>query len=125
MIVNLLDYNRENLTQLLQEMGEKPFRARQLLKWIHQSGCADFDAMSDLAKRLREKLSQRARVEVPRVMRDHTSADGTRKWLLAAGEHNGIESVFIPEANRGTLCVSSQVGCALACAFLLDRAAGL
>lgn len=117
MTVNLLDYNRESLTQLLQEMGEKPFRARQLLKWIHQSGCADFDAMSDLAKRLREKLYQRARVEVPLVMRDHISADGTRKWLLAAGEHNGIESVFIPEASRGTLCVSSQVGCALACAF--------
>ena len=117
MTVNLLDYNRERLTQLLQELGEKPFRARQLLKWIHQSGCADFDAMSDLAKRLREKLSQRASVEVPQVMRDHISADGTRKWLLAAGEHNGIESVFIPEASRGTLCVSSQVGCALACAF--------
>ena len=117
MTVNLLDYDREGLTQYLSDIGEKPFRARQLLKWIHQSGTADFAGMSDLAKSLRGTLSSVARIEAPRVMRDHVSADGTRKWLLSVGEQNGIESVFIPEANRGTLCVSSQVGCALACTF--------
>jgi len=117
MTVNLLDYDRDGLTRFLSDIGEKPFRARQLLKWMHQSGSSDFAGMSDLAKSLREKLANVACIEAPHVMRDHISADGTRKWLLSAGEQNGIESVFIPEANRGTLCVSSQVGCALACTF--------
>ena len=98
-------------------MGEKPFRAKQLLKWMHQSGSADISAMSDLSKALRDKLAKHAGIELPRVLRDHVAADGTRKWLLSVGDNNGIESVFIPEADRGTLCVSSQVGCALACAF--------
>jgi len=117
MTVNLLDFDREGLIRYLSDIGEKPFRARQLLKWIHQFGSADFSSMSDLAKSLRQKLSDAACIEAPHVMHDHVSADGTRKWLLSMGEHNGIETVYIPEANRGTLCVSSQVGCALACAF--------
>lgn len=117
MTINLLDYDRERLTDFLKEAGERPFRARQILKWIHQCGESDFTQMSDLAKGLREKLSKLAIIAVPQVIRDHTAADGTRKWLLSVGSGNGIESVFIPETNRGTLCVSSQVGCALACAF--------
>lgn len=117
MTVNLLDYDREGLIDFLVEMGEKPFRAKQILKWIHQSNQSDFNQMSDLAKNLRTKLSESSVIAMPQVTRDHTAADGTRKWLLSVGSGNGIESVFIPEANRGTLCVSSQVGCALACAF--------
>lgn len=117
MTVNLLDFNAQQLTDFCTEIGEKPFRAKQLLRWIHQFGKADFAEMSDLAKVLREKLSVVAVIEAPKVMRDHVAADGTRKWLLSVGTGNGIESVFIPEANRGTLCVSSQVGCALACSF--------
>ncbi|SFL12398.1 23S rRNA m(2)A-2503 methyltransferase [Nitrosomonas aestuarii] len=117
MTVNLLDYDRESLIDFLTEIGEKPFRARQILKWIHQFGRSDFAEMSDLAKGLREKLSKLTVISVPEIIRDHTAADGTRKWLLSVGASNGIESVFIPETNRGTLCVSSQVGCALACAF--------
>lgn len=117
MTVNLLDFNAEQLTDFCTGIGEKPFRAKQLLRWIHQFGKADFVDMSDLAKGLREKLSVVAAVEPPEVISDHLAADGTRKWLLSVGSNNGIESVFIPEANRGTLCVSSQVGCALACSF--------
>lgn len=98
-------------------IGEKPFRAKQLLRWIHQYSTADFDAMSDLAIGLREKLAVQAVIELPQIISDYVAIDGTRKWLLAVGAGNGIETVFIPEANRGTLCVSSQVGCALACTF--------
>lgn len=117
MTTNLLDFNAKQLTDYCAEIGEKPFRAKQLLRWIHQFGKADFVEMSDLAKGLREKLSVIAEIGLPEVMSDHVAADGTRKWLLSVGSGNGIESVFIPEANRGTLCVSSQVGCALACTF--------
>ncbi len=118
MTANLLNYDRQGLIDFLSEMGEKSFRARQILKWIHQSGESDFDQMTDLSKNLRTKLSGLAAVSLPRVMRDHTAADGTRKWLLSVDDAgNGIESVYIPEPNRGTLCISSQVGCALACAF--------
>lgn len=117
MTVNLLDFDAEGLAGFCMEIGEKPFRARQLLRWIHQSGEADFSSMSDLAKMLREKLAATAVVEPPRVISDHIATDGTRKWLLSVGAGNGIEMVFIPESNRGTLCISSQVGCALACTF--------
>ena len=117
MTVNLLDFDAEGLAGFCMEIGEKPFRARQLLRWIHQSGEADFSSMSDLAKMLREKLAATAVVEPPRVISDHIATDGTRKWLLSVGVGNGIEMVFIPESNRGTLCISSQVGCALACTF--------
>ncbi len=117
MSINLLNYDGKNLVDFCTEIGEKPFRARQLLRWIHQFGIVDFDLMSNLAKSLREKLAAQAVIELPLIMSDYAAADGTHKWLLSVGAGNGIETVFIPEANRGTLCVSSQVGCALACTF--------
>lgn len=117
MSVNLLDFDAKALAGFCAEIGEKPFRAKQLLRWIHRSGEADFAGMSDLTKELRDKLSAIAVIEPPRVTGDHVAADGTRKWLLSVGAGNGIETVFIPEASRGTLCISSQVGCALACTF--------
>jgi 23S rRNA (adenine2503-C2)-methyltransferase len=117
MSVNLLDFDAKALVGFCAEIGEKSFRAKQLLRWIHRSGEADFAGMSDLAKGLRDKLSATAMIEPPRVISDHTATDGTRKWLLSVGSGNGIETVFIPETSRGTLCVSSQVGCALACTF--------
>ena len=117
MTVNLLDFDAKSLTGFCAEIGEKPFRAKQLMRWIHQSGKADFAGMSDLAKVLREKLSATAVVEPPQVISDHIATDGTRKWLLSVGTGNGIETVFIPETSRGTLCISSQVGCALECSF--------
>jgi 23S rRNA (adenine2503-C2)-methyltransferase len=117
MPVNLLDFDLPKLTAFFAEIGEKPFRAKQVLRWIHQFGESDFADMSDLAKSLREKLSKLAVVEPPRLVREQQSADGTRKWLLDVGEGQGVEVVFIPEDDRGTLCVSTQVGCALACSF--------
>jgi len=114
---NLLGMTLPELTAFFAELGEKPFRAKQVFRWIHHFGVADFDAMTDLAKSLREKLPQHAVVEAPRLMSEQASADGTRKWLLDVGTGNGIEVVFIPEDERGTLCISSQVGCALDCAF--------
>jgi len=143
MPVNLLDYDQPRLTAFVEEIGEKPFRARQLMRWIHHFGEADFLRMTDLNKPLREKLARAATVEAPGLLGDSTAADGTRKWLLSVGAGNGIETVFIPEGERhvdgeatqsqagpppgssarapkryrSTLCVSSQVGCALECAF--------
>ena len=115
--VNLLGLDAEALTALVESLGEKPFRARQLSRWIHQRGAADFDAMTDLAKSLRAKLVDRAEIRAPAVLRDSTSADGTRKWLLDVGAGNAIETVFIPEEDRGTLCISTQAGCAVNCVF--------
>jgi 23S rRNA (adenine2503-C2)-methyltransferase len=115
--VNLLELDAAALTAFVASLDEKPFRARQLLRWIHQRGASRFDAMTDLAKSLREKLAARAEVLAPPVVRDTTAADGTRKWLLDVGGGNAIETVFIPEDERGTLCVSTQAGCAMACAF--------
>jgi len=115
--VDLLDFDAGGLTAFCADLGEKPFRAKQLLRWIHQSGRADFSAMTDLAKSLREKLAGCATVGVPRIVGDHVSGDGTRKWLLDVGQGNAIESVFIPEARRGTLCISTQAGCAVNCRF--------
>ena len=117
MTINLLDFNAKNLTGFCGEIGEKPFRAKQLLRWIHQSGEVDFAGMSNLAKVLREKLSATAVIRPPQVISEHISADGTRKWLMDVGAGNGIEAVFIPESGRSTLCISSQVGCALECTF--------
>jgi len=99
------------------ELGEKPFRATQLIKWIHQYGEADFDQMTNVSKKLRENLKQVACIDVPEIITEQNSADGTKKWLLKLSDGNCIETVFIPEDNRGTLCVSSQVGCALDCGF--------
>lgn len=115
--VNLLDYDAAALTAFIAGIDEKPFRARQLLRWIHQRGASDFDAMTDLAKSLRAKLAACAQIVAPAVLRDSTAADGTRKWLLDVGAGNAVETVFIPEQDRGTLCVSSQVGCAVGCRF--------
>src|SRR5258708_3327722 len=120
---NLLDFTLPALTGWFAERGEKPFRARQVYKWIHQRGVADFEAMTDLAKSLRATLAESAEVRAPAILSEHRSADGTVKWLFDVGraagsaKSNGIETVFIPEADRGTLCVSSQVGCALDCKF--------
>ncbi len=114
---NLLDFTLPALTEWLAAHGEKAFRARQLFQWIHQRGVADFDAMTDLAKSLREKLKGIAEVRPPVILSENRSADGTVKWLFDVGVGNGIETVFIPEDDRGTLCVSSQVGCALDCKF--------
>jgi 23S rRNA (adenine2503-C2)-methyltransferase len=114
---NLLDFTLPRLTEWFGEQGEKPFRAKQVFHWIHQRGVGDFDAMTDLAKSLREKLKERAEVRAPAILSEQRSADGTVKWLFDVGVGNGIETVFIPEDDRGTLCVSSQVGCALDCKF--------
>lgn len=115
--VNLLDFDAEGLVAYCDSLGEKAFRARQLLRWIHQAGQSDFAAMTDLAKSLRGKLAGRAVIQPPPVLRDHVSNDGTRKWLLDVGQGNAIESVFIPETHRGTLCISTQAGCAVNCRF--------
>jgi len=117
MSLNLLNLDAAQLVSFFADIGEKPFRAKQLLRWMHQFGEADFTQMSDLAKPLREKLGTNAVIEVPRVVSDTTAADGTRKWLIDVGAGNAVETVFIPEISRGTLCVSSQAGCALDCKF--------
>jgi 23S rRNA (adenine2503-C2)-methyltransferase len=117
MTVNLLDYDAEGLAAWFAQLGEKPFRARQVLRWMHRFGESDFAQMTDVAKSLRAKLAELAEIRGPVPVRDTTAADGTRKWLLDVGGNNAVETVFIPEAHRGTLCVSSQVGCALQCAF--------
>lgn len=115
--VNLLDFDVEGLVSWFSGLGEKPFRARQVMRWMHREGCADFDAMTDVAKSLRARLQQLAVIAAPQPIRDSVSADGTRKWLLDVGTGNAVETVFIPETSRGTLCISSQAGCALDCAF--------
>lgn len=114
---NLLDLNREGMQTFFSELGEKPYRVQQLMQWIHQRGLKDIDAMSNLSVSLRERLKSITSIELPEVVFDQLSADGTRKWLLRLKDGNCIETVFIPEVNRGTLCVSSQVGCALNCSF--------
>jgi 23S rRNA (adenine2503-C2)-methyltransferase len=116
-LTNLLDLDPAQLVAYCGELGEKPFRAKQLQRWIHQFGASNFDDMTDLAKSLREKLKTRAHVASPAVISDHTSTDGTRKWLLDVGQGNAVETVFIPEENRGTLCISTQAGCAVNCRF--------
>ncbi len=117
MTVNLLDFDAEKLAGFFSEIGEKPFRAGQVMKWMHRFGEDNFSNMSDLAKSLREKLRDKAEIRSPGLIRELDASDGTRKWLLAVDEGNAVETVFIPEANRGTLCISSQVGCALECSF--------
>jgi 23S rRNA (adenine2503-C2)-methyltransferase len=114
---NLLDFDPAGLTAYFASLGEKPFRATQVLRWIHRFGVGDFSEMSDVAKSLRARLAEEACILAPTVVKDSISEDGTRKWLLGVGEGNAVETVFIPEARRGTLCVSTQAGCALDCAF--------
>ena len=108
---NLLDFDAEGLTRFVAGLGEKPFRARQLERWIHQRGERDFERMSDLAKAFRTRLQEAAVIEPPRVIASGVSADGTHKWLLDVGGGNGVEAGFIPEDGRGTLCVSTPAGC--------------
>jgi 23S rRNA (adenine2503-C2)-methyltransferase len=116
-MLNLLDYDPAALAALFAERGEKPFRARQVLRWIHHRLADRVDAMTDLARATRSALARDAEIRAPAVRRDSTAADGTRKWLLDVGGGNAIETVYIPEPDRGTLCISSQAGCALDCAF--------
>jgi 23S rRNA (adenine2503-C2)-methyltransferase len=117
MTVNLLDFDAEGLTAWFAQQGEKPFRAKQVLRWVHQAREDDFTRMTDIAKSLREKLLLTAAVSPAPTLSDRLSDDGTRKFLFDVGNGNAVETVFIPEDDRGTLCVSSQAGCALECAF--------
>lgn len=117
MTANLLDYDLEGLAAFCERLGEKRFRATQLFRWLHQKGATDFAQMTDLAKSLREKLAGAAHIQGPKVVSRHDSADGTIKWLFDVGAGDVIETVFIPETDRGTLCISSQAGCAVGCRF--------
>ena len=133
-MINLLNYNQVQLADYFASIGEKPFRAKQLMRWMHHFGVHDFTQMTDIAKSLREKLAADTEITLPNVQLEQVSNDGTRKWLidvnskvtdgLKTGAGNSIETVFIPEDDRGTLCISSQVGCALACTFCSTGAQG-
>ncbi len=114
---NLLNLDREAMQAFFIGLGEKPFRATQVIQWIHQYGVDDFDAMTNLSKEIRLRLKQIAVIQTLDIVQDQLAADGTRKWLLQLEDGNCIETVFIPEEDRGTLCVSSQVGCTLSCSF--------
>ncbi|MBT9500801.1 MAG: 23S rRNA (adenine(2503)-C(2))-methyltransferase RlmN [Burkholderiaceae bacterium] len=115
--VNLLGFDLEGLAAFCEQLGEKRFRATQLFRWIHQKGAADFNVMSDLAKSLRDKLATRAVITALPIISEHVSTDGTVKWLFDVGAGDAVEAVFIPEDDRGTLCISSQAGCAVGCRF--------
>ena len=115
--VNLLGMSRVGLQAFLVGLGEKPYRAHQLMKWIYHQGVSDFSAMTDVGRELRERLTACAEIRPPEVAEEHISADGTRKWLIRVDGGSCVETVFIPEDGRGTLCVSSQVGCSLDCSF--------
>jgi 23S rRNA (adenine2503-C2)-methyltransferase len=117
MTANLLDYDLEGLAAFCASLGEKRFRATQLFRWIHQKGARDFGQMTDLAKSLRDKLPAHAHISGLPVISQHESADGTIKWLFDVGNGDAVEAVFIPEDDRGTLCISSQAGCAVGCRF--------
>nr|WP_202978292.1 23S rRNA (adenine(2503)-C(2))-methyltransferase RlmN [Thiomicrorhabdus sediminis] len=114
---DLLGMDRDAMQAFFASIGEKPFRAGQVMKWIHQFGVSEFDEMTNLSKALRDKLKKVAQVRTPRIVAEQHSDDGTIKWLLEMDNKNSVETVFIPEKNRGTLCISSQVGCALDCSF--------
>ena len=117
MTVNLLDFDLKGLTVFCAALGEKSFRATQLFRWIHQKGATDFEQMTDLAKPLRSKLAQTAHLQSLKIISQQESTDGTIKWLFDVGSGDAVEAVFIPEENRGTLCISSQAGCAVGCRF--------
>lgn len=123
-LVNLLDFNQKQLAEYFTGIGEKPFRAKQLMRWMHHFGVHDINQMTDIAKSLREKLQLETQITLPHVQLEQVSNDGTRKWLIGADVVNSIETVFIPEDDRGTLCISSQIGCALACTFCSTGAQG-
>jgi 23S rRNA (adenine2503-C2)-methyltransferase len=115
--INLLGLDRPALEALCAELGSKPFRARQLMNWLYKRGCGRFEDMSDLARDFRALLAERAEIRLPQILTRQQAADGTSKWLLSGGAGQAFEMVYIPETDRGTLCISSQVGCALDCAF--------
>jgi 23S rRNA (adenine2503-C2)-methyltransferase len=115
--VNLLGLSKAELEAFVGELGSKPFRARQVMSWLYKRGEADISAMTDLAKDFRAQLVQRAEVKLPEIVKVQVASDGTRKWLLSGGNGQAYETVFIPEEDRGTLCISSQVGCVLDCSF--------
>ena len=115
--INLLNFNYQQMREFFSNIGEKPFRAQQLIQWIHQAGFNEFSQMSNLGKSLRLKLSEIAEIRLPEIIEEQKSADGTCKWLLKLDCGNSVETVYIPEPKRGTLCVSSQVGCSLNCSF--------
>ena len=117
MTANLLDFDLEGLAAFCEQLGEKRFRAVQLFRWVHQKGASRFDEMTDLARSLREKLPLVCRITDLPVLSRQDSADGTIKWLFDVGDGNAVETVFIPEEDRGTLCISSQAGCAVGCRF--------
>lgn len=116
-LINLLDFDRKGLQAFFAEIGEKPFRATQLLKWIYQEGVVDFDQMTNLSKGLRQFLKDRCEIKTPEIVAEQLASDGTCKWAMQMSCGNRVESVYIPEERRATLCISSQVGCALACSF--------
>ena len=122
--INLLGMSQDMLEQFFAARNEKPFRTRQIMQWIHQRGVLDFDEMTDLSKKLRDQLREEAEIRLPEVQSRFDSSDGTVKWLFATDCGQAIETVFIPEPGRGTLCISSQVGCALDCAFCATGAQG-
>lgn len=122
--INLLGMPQAALEALFIEFGEKAFHARQLMRWVYQRGVTDFEEMTDLSKSLRRKLEDETSIELPEVLSQHDSEDGTIKWLFESGFGQAVEAVFIPEPDRGTLCISSQVGCALDCAFCATGAQG-
>ena len=115
--INLLNFTCDDLKNFFVELGEKPFRATQVVKWIHQFGTTDFTQITNLSLPLRQYLSEHCEVKPPEIVKEQTATDGTCKWLLKLEDNNFIETVFIPEDTRGTLCISSQVGCPLACVF--------
>ena len=115
--INLLDLDAEGIRVWCASIGQKPFRATQLARWIHRYCCEEFDAMTNLAKEFRARLKDLAYIKAPSIIREHKSADGTRKWLFDVGNGNAVEAVFIPEDDRGTLCISTQAGCAMGCLF--------
>ena len=127
-MINLLNYNQSQLADYFASIGEKPFRVKQLMRWMYHFNVHDFTQMTDIAKSLREKLAIDTEINLPKVQLEQVSNDGTRKWLIGTDDKNGaansIETVFIPEDDRGTLCISSQVGCALACTFCSTGAQG-
>ena len=114
---NIMGHTPEQLVELVAQWGNKPFRAKQLQRWIHQRGVNDFESMTDLARVFREQLAEHCSICVPQTQVEQRSADGTRKWLFDVGQNNSVEAVYIPEDDRGTLCISSQAGCTVACPF--------
>jgi len=116
-LINIFDIDLETFQSQIAQAGHQPFRAKQLWRWLYKEEQIDFELMTDLAKDFRQYLAEYYQISFPKINFDHTSKDGTRKWLIEMGENNAIETVFIPEKNRGTLCISSQVGCALECTF--------